>query len=61
MNENKIMVQIPLDEYRELVAKAERIAAVDRMTLSRYASLCDVLSILGIEEEKKDETIRDCK
>lgn len=57
MNENKIMVQIPLDEYRELVTKAERIAAVDRMTLSRYASLGDVLSILGIEEEKKDEAV----
>ena len=59
MNENKIMVQIPLDEYRELVTKAERIEAAYRFVVSSYASVNDVLTILGIEKEevKKIEAI----
>lgn len=51
MNEKeKITVSVPLDEYKELLAKAERIAAVERMANSgNYFTPEEVYTILGIE------------
>lgn len=50
MNENKITVSVPLDEYKELLAKAERIAAAERMANSgNYFTPEEVYTILGIE------------
>lgn len=49
MNE-KSTVTITLDEYKELVAKAERIAAVERMAKSgEYFTPEGVYTILRIE------------
>lgn len=51
MNEKeKITVSVPLDEYKELLAKAERIAAAERMANSgNYFTPEEVYTILGIE------------
>ena len=50
MNENTITVQIPLEEYKELVTKAERIATIERIANSNsYFSMSDFYTILGIE------------
>lgn len=50
MTENTIT--ITLDEYRELLKKAERIAAVERMlTITKYVSMDDVKIVLGIGKE----------
>ena len=51
MNEKeKITVLVPLDEYKELLAKAERIAAVERMAnMENYFVAEEVYTILGIE------------
>ena len=44
---------ITVEEYRELVAKAERIAAVGRMIgSSEYISTGDIIAVLGIQEGK---------
>ena len=51
-------MKIPLAEYRELVAKAERIAAVERLIESvNYPTLSDVKIILGIKKENENETV----
>ena len=51
MNETgQITVLVPLDEYKELLAKAERIAAAERMANSgNYFTPEEVYTILGIE------------
>lgn len=51
MNEKeKITVSVPLDEYKELLAKAERIATVERMANSgNYFIPVGVYITLGIE------------
>mgnify|MGYP003292050970 CR=1 FL=1 len=51
MNEKeKITVSVPLDEYKELLAKAERIAVAERMANSaNYFTPEEVYTILGIE------------
>lgn len=48
MNE-KSTVTIALDEYRELVAKAERIAAVERIISSAYVTPEEIALLLGIK------------
>ena len=54
MNENTIT--ITLDEYRELIAKAERIEAVGRMIDStNYVNVDDIKAILGISECKGEK------
>ena len=60
MNENTITVPVPLEEYKELVTKAERIATIERMANSNsYFCMCDFYTILGInvKEEQKIEAI----
>lgn len=54
MNENTIT--ITLDEYKELIAKAERIETVGRMlgTLN-YVNVDDIRAVLGINEVKENE------
>lgn len=54
MNENTIT--ITLDEYRDLIAKAERIEAVGRMlgTL-QFVNVDDIKAVLGITEVKENE------
>lgn len=55
MNENTIT--ITLDEYRELIAKAERIEAVGRMIDStNYVNVDDIKAILGIEQTENKES-----
>ena len=52
MNE-PIYVTIALDEYRELVEKAERINAVKRfIAKSEYPNVSEIKAILDISEEK---------
>lgn len=49
--EHQIIIKV--EEYRELVAKAERIAAVGRMVASgEYISTGDIIAVLGIQEGK---------
>ncbi|MBR2388165.1 MAG: hypothetical protein IKB02_05285 [Clostridia bacterium] len=51
-------ITISLDEYKELVEKAERIAAVERFLESAsYPSLSDVEPILGIAKESENEAV----
>lgn len=55
MNENTIT--ITLDEYRELLAKAERIATVERMIDStNYVNVDEIKAILGIEQTANKES-----
>lgn len=50
MEEN--MVSIPLETYNELVRKAERIDAVERMVnRSAYNSVEDILIALNVRKE----------
>jgi hypothetical protein len=55
MNENTIT--IALDEYKELIAKAERIETVGRMlgTLN-YVNVDDIRAVLGIEPTASEES-----
>lgn len=54
MNENTITITI--DEYKELVRKAERIAAVERMfTSGSYISTDDIKPVLGIVEARSND------
>lgn len=58
MNENTIT--ITLEEYRNLIAMAERIAVVSRMLGStNYVNVDDIKAVLDINvrEEACDETI----
>lgn len=46
-------VEIFLEEYEMLVREAEKIAAVERLVAGKdYASVEDILKVLGIEERK---------
>jgi hypothetical protein len=48
---NEITIQITLDEYRDLVKRAEAIEAVERyIARNKYVSLEDVKIILDIRE-----------
>lgn len=51
MNENTITIS--LDEYKELLNKAERIAVVERMSKTSYISE-DIKAVLGITEPIKE-------
>lgn len=54
MNENTIFISV--NEYRELIAKAERIKAVERMYASdNYFNDATIKTILGIDEVKESE------
>lgn len=54
MNENTIT--ITMDEYKDLVSKAERIAAVERMFASgSYVSTDDIKPVLGINENQGEK------
>lgn len=54
MNENTIT--ITLDEYKELVSKAERIAAVERMfATGSYIGTEDIKPVLGIVEARSQD------
>lgn len=47
-NEEKIV--IPYEEYKSLVAKAERIEVVERILNStEYISIGEIVAVLGIE------------
>lgn len=48
-------IKITLEEYRDLLRKAERIATVERMFASGYVSSDDIKAVLGIKEEKESE------
>lgn len=52
MNENTITIS--LDEYKELLNKAERIAIVERLSASNYIS-DDIRAVLGISVKKEGE------
>lgn len=55
MNENTIT--ITLDEYRELVAKAERVEAVGRIiTRTQFVNVDDIKAILDIESPISEES-----
>lgn len=43
-------ITISIDEYKELIAKAERIATIERMTAQGYVSTDDMMAVLGIEK-----------
>lgn len=52
MNENTIT--ITLEEYRDLIAKAERIAVVGRIIDgTAYVSLSDIKTVLDITDAKE--------
>ena len=54
MNENTIT--ITLDEYRDLIAKTERIATVVRMFANtKYVTMDDIKVVLDINEVKENE------
>ena len=54
MNENTIT--ITLEEYNELLRKAERIAVVERMYASKsYYSEDEIATVLGIKKREGDE------
>ena len=49
-------ITIPSEEYKELMAKAERIATVERFLNSKiYVTMDDVKVILGIDYRKENE------
>lgn len=49
-------VDISLEEYNDLVRSSERIAAVERFVCrNTYASVEEILSVLGIEKKKPTE------
>lgn len=51
MQEHNIIISV--DEYKELVEKAERIATVDRLVNSGdYVSEKNILSVLGIKKKE---------
>ena len=56
MEERKITIS--LEEYKKLIEKAERIAAVKRFTdCMEYPSVTEIKIILGIEKENENETV----
>lgn len=52
MNENTITIS--LDEYKELLSKAERIAAVERMSRNSVY-MNDVMAVLGITKTASEK------
>ena len=49
------MIEIPREEYNELVRASEKIAAVERfINESAYTSEKDILIILGIKKKEKE-------
>ena len=49
-------ITITLDEYRELLAKAERIAAAGRMiNADGYVTIDDISVVLDIKRVKENE------
>ena len=51
-------ITISLDEYKELIAKAERISAAKRFIAGQdYPSISEVESILGIAKESENEAV----
>ena len=53
---NEITITITLNEYRSLIAKAERIATVERILANiKYATMEDIKTALNIREAKEDE------
>lgn len=53
---NEATITITLEEYKDLLRKAERVATVERMVEnSGYVSVEDVELVLGIKKEKGDE------
>jgi hypothetical protein len=52
---DKIMITIPLDEYRALVRVSEKIDIVERMVnKGGYVSTGDIMTVLGIKEKIKE-------
>lgn len=50
-----VIVEVDKAEYEELVRKAERITVVERLLLeSKYATVRDILAVLGIENKEKE-------
>lgn len=49
MNENTITIS--LDEYKELLIKAERIAVVERLSAKNYIPE-DIRAVLGIPDKE---------
>ena len=53
MDENK--VEIPVEEYHDLLRKAERIAIVERLVnRCEYINTSDILAVLDIERRSED-------
>lgn len=53
------MVKISFVEYKELIAKAERIAAVERLVnKSNYVSTGDIMIVLGLDVERRSDDVQ---
>ena len=49
-----VMVDVPKKEYDELVSKAARIDAVERLVaVSSYPTVEELIAVLGIERKEK--------
>lgn len=54
MPEHNIIISV--DEYKELVEKAERVATVERLVNSNdYVSEKNILSVLGIKKKENSD------
>ena len=49
---NEITITITLEEYKELLKKAERIDTLERLYENTYVSDDDVKAVLGINENQ---------
>ena len=53
------MVKISFVEYKELIAKSERIAAVERLVnKSNYVSTGDIMIVLGLDIERRTDDVQ---
>ena len=43
-------IVVPMDDYNQLVRKAERIDAVERISTKSFVTIKDILLVLGIEK-----------
>lgn len=51
-----VMVEVPKGEYDELVSKAARIDAVERLVAATtYPTVKDLIAVLGIEGKEKEK------
>ena len=51
MNEQKT-ITIPVEDFRNLIRQAERVAAVERLIANlKYVTVDDIKAVLGIEKE----------